>query len=67
MKKETNKKQALLEAFDKSKTKKVAEACRLANVAKSSFYFHCNRDESFRQAVLKKQLKHMEGRIAAVQ
>jgi AcrR family transcriptional regulator len=66
MKKETNKKQALLDAFDLSKTKKVAEVCRLANVAKSSFYFHCNKDEDFRQAVLKKQLEHLKERIAAV-
>ncbi len=64
MKKEINKKQALLEAFDLSKNKKVTEACRIAGVAKSTFYFHTYRDENFRQEVLKKQLKHLEGRIA---
>jgi hypothetical protein len=66
MKKEPNKKQALLDAFDKSETKKATEACKIAGVALSTFYFHTYRDSNFRRQVLEKQLEHLEGRIAAV-
>jgi TnpA family transposase len=63
--KEKNKKLALLEAFDKSETKQAAEACRIAGVAKSTFYFHHYKDPEFRRQVLEKQLKHLEGRIVS--
>jgi ACT domain-containing protein len=66
MKKQTNKKEALLDAFDQSETKQAAEACRIAGVAKSTYYFHAYKDPVFRRQVLEKQLKHLEGRIAAV-
>jgi hypothetical protein len=66
MKKEKNKKAALLAAFDKSTTKRAPEACKIAGASLSVYYFHSYRDPVFRQEVLKKQLKHLEGRIAAV-
>jgi hypothetical protein len=65
MKKEKNKKAAILAGFDKSQTKKAPEACKIAGVSLSVYYFHHYKDEMFRQAVLKKQLKHLEGRIAS--
>ena len=67
MKKEKNKKQALLDAFDKSETKQAAEACRIAGVALSTFNFHNYKDSSFRREILEKKLKHLAERIAAVQ
>jgi hypothetical protein len=66
MKPEKNKKQALLEAFDKSETKKPPEACRIAGVALSTFYFHTYRDPEFRQEVLKKQAEHVLRSVASV-
>ncbi len=65
MKKETNKKAALLEAFDLSKNKQAAEACRIANVSLSVYHFHRYKDDAFRLAVLKKQLKHLTERVEA--
>jgi hypothetical protein len=66
MKKEINKKAALLDAFDKSETKKAAEACRIAGVALSTFYFHAYKDADFRRKILEKQREHLSNRIAAV-
>jgi hypothetical protein len=64
--KEKNKKQALLDAFDKSETKQAADACRIAGVALSTFHFHNYKDAKFRRQVLEKKLKHLEGLIEAV-
>jgi hypothetical protein len=64
--KEKNKKQALLEAFDKSETKQAADACRIAGVALSTFHFHNYKDAEFRRQILEKKLKHLSDRIAAV-
>ncbi len=66
MKKETNKKAALLDAFDKSETKKPSEVCRIAGVALSTFYFHQYKDPVFRRQVLEKQREHLSDRIASV-
>jgi len=66
MKTEKNKKQALLDAFDKSSTKQATDACRIAGVALSTFYFHCYRDPEFRKQVLVKQSEHLLRRIEAV-
>ncbi len=66
MEKEKNKKSALLDAFDKSSTKKAAEACRIAGVALSTFYFHAYKDADFRRKILEKQREHLSDRIAAV-
>jgi hypothetical protein len=67
MKKENNTKAKLLSAFDKSPNKKRAEACRLAGVSLSGFYFHFYKDENFRRQILEKQMEHLAGRIEAVQ
>jgi ACT domain-containing protein len=64
--KQTNKKSALLDAFDLSKTKQITEACRIAGVAQSTFYFHFYKDAAFRRQVLEKQLQHLSERVAAV-
>jgi hypothetical protein len=66
MKTEKNKKAALLDAFDQSTTKKAPDACKIAGASLSVYYFHLYRDPLFRQEVLKKQLKHMEERIASI-
>jgi hypothetical protein len=66
MKPEKNKKQALLDAFDQSETKRAPDACRIAGVALSTFYFHTYRDPEFRQKVLKKQAEHVLRSVASV-
>jgi ACT domain-containing protein len=66
MKKQTNKKEALLDAFDQSETKQAAEACRIAGVAKSTYYFHAYKDPEFRRQVMEKQRDHLSARIASV-
>jgi hypothetical protein len=65
MKKEKNKKSALLDAFDKSETKRATDAARIAGVSLSLFYFHLYRDPAFRQEVLKKQAEHILRSLAA--
>ncbi len=67
MKAEKNKKQALLDAFDQSETKRPTEACKIAGVVLSTFYWHQYKDAEFRQKVLEKQRDHLSNRIAAVQ
>ena len=64
--KEKNKKPALLDAFDQSQTKKAPEACKIAGVSLSVYYFHFYKDENFRRQILEKKLKHLSERIAAV-
>jgi hypothetical protein len=66
MKKIKNKKAALLDAFDKSQTKKLPEVCKIAGASMSIYYFHFYKDAKFRNAILEKKLKHLEERIAAV-
>ena len=46
-----NTKTALLDAFGKSKKKTVRDACRIADVTPSCFYFHLYKDTNFRAAV----------------
>jgi hypothetical protein len=67
MKKEKNKKEALLAAFDQSTTKKASDACKIAGASLSVYYFHIYRDPEFRQKVLEKQRDHLSDMIAAVQ
>jgi TnpA family transposase len=64
MKKENTTKAALLDGFDKSENKKNVEACRIAGVSVSGFFFHYYKDEIFRRQVLEKKLKHLSDRIA---
>jgi hypothetical protein len=66
MHKEKNKKQALLDAFDQSLSKRAAEACKIAGVSLSVFYFHRYKDADFYRRVLEKQRDHLSNRIASV-
>jgi hypothetical protein len=63
MKKEENTKSALLKGFGKSKV--IAEACRIAGVTPSAFWFHYYKDTDFRRQVLEKRREHLTERIAA--
>lgn len=59
-----NTKTTLINAFDKSEKKKIAEVCRIAGVAASTFYFHYYKDADFRKKVLKKQHEYITEQIA---
>ncbi len=61
MKKESNTKKELLAAF--IKTKVVAEACRIAGVTPSAYYFHFYKDKEFRRAVLETRAEQLAERI----
>jgi AcrR family transcriptional regulator len=61
MKKENNTKKDLLNAF--LRTKVVAEACRIAGVTPSAFYFHFYKDKDFRREVLEKRAEQLAERI----
>jgi hypothetical protein len=65
MRKEKNKKAALLEAFDLSTTKKASEACKLADASLSVYYFHFYKDLNFRRQILEKQAKHILRSLSA--
>jgi hypothetical protein len=60
-----NKKQALLEAFNKSESKQAAEACRIAGVSTATYNFHRYKDENFRRKVLEIQRDYLTARIEA--
>lgn len=45
----------LLEAFDKSETKSIKDACRIVGVTLNAYYFHFYKDSSFRTEVCKKR------------
>ncbi len=62
MKKEEKTKPRLLKAFDQSKV--IAEACRIAGVTPSAFWFHYYKDTEFRRQVLEKRREHLAKRIA---
>jgi AcrR family transcriptional regulator len=62
MKKESNTKNKLLSAFDQSKV--IAEACRIAGVTPSAFYFHFYKDKEFRREVLERRAEQIAERIA---
>ncbi len=64
--KEKPTKPALLNAFDKSERKTIAEVCRIVGVTPSAFYFHYYKDSEFRREVLEKQREHLAEKIAAV-
>ncbi len=66
MKKVNSTKTELLNALDKSEKKQVSEACRIAGVALSTFYFHYYKDAEFRRQVLEKQRQHLTEKIATV-
>ncbi len=59
-----NTKTALINAFDKSEKKKIAEVCRIVGITPSTFYFHYYKDADFRKKVLKKQQEYITEQIA---
>ncbi len=65
MEKDKNKKQALLDAFDQSQTKKAPEACKIAEASLSVYYFHFYKDPNFRRQILEKQAQHILRSLAA--
>jgi AcrR family transcriptional regulator len=62
MKKKSDTKKELLAAFNQSKI--IAEACRIAGVTPSGFYFHFYKDEDFRREVLEKRAENLAERIS---
>ncbi len=66
MKKENNTKERLLNAFDLSENKQVAESCRIAGVSVSTYFFHFYKDRTFHRQILEKQIQHLNEKLAAV-
>jgi ACT domain-containing protein len=62
MEKKTDTKKLLLAAFDK--TKIIAEACKIAGVSPSGFYFNFYKDGDFRRQVLEKRAETLAEQIA---
>jgi hypothetical protein len=62
MKKKSDTKKLLLAAFNRSKI--IAEACRIAGVTPSAYYFHLYKDAKFRREVLEKRAEQLAERIA---
>ena len=50
-----NTKTELINAFDKSEKKTIRDACRIADVTPTCFYFHFYKDADFRAAVEQKR------------
>jgi hypothetical protein len=65
MERGNNTKTALLNAFDESKKQSVADICRLAGSAPSTYWFHFYKDGNFRRAVLEKRMNFLAGKLAA--
>ncbi len=63
MRKKNDTKQKIIDAFDQSKI--VADACRIAGVSPSAFYFHYYKDADFKRRVLEKRREHLAEQIAA--
>lgn len=58
-----NTKTALLNAFDQSEKKKIAEVCRIVGITPSTFYFHYYKDADFRRQVLEKQQAYLTSKL----
>ncbi len=58
-------KQSLIKAFDRSKSKSVADMCRIAGVSRVIFYYHCKNDETFRRQIITKKAEHLTKLAAA--
>jgi hypothetical protein len=61
MKKESNTQKKLLAAFKQSDV--IAEACRIAGVTPSAYYFHFYKSREFRREVLEKRAEQLAERI----
>jgi hypothetical protein len=66
MKKENNTKERLLNAFDLSENKQIAESCRIAGVSVSTYFFHYYKNADFRRQILEKQIQHLNEKLTAV-
>jgi AcrR family transcriptional regulator len=62
MRKQSDTKKELLAAFGQSGV--IAEACRIAGVTPSTFYFHYYKNAAFRREVLEKRAEQIAERIA---
>jgi TnpA family transposase len=62
MKKKSDTKEKLLAAFRQSEV--IAEACRIAGVTPSAYYFNFYKDKDFRRQVLEKRAENLAERIA---
>ncbi len=62
MKKKSDTKEKLLAAFEQSSV--IAEACRIAGVTPSGFYFNFYKDKDFRRQVLEKRAETLAEQIA---
>jgi AcrR family transcriptional regulator len=63
MKNDTKKK--LLDAFDESRSKTIAEACLIAGVAVPTFYFHFYKDTDFKRQILERRREKLTREIEA--
>jgi hypothetical protein len=63
MKRGTNTKQALLNAFEKSETQAIGDVCRIAKIAPSTYYFHTYKDSDFRRQVMQKRMEFLAEKI----
>jgi hypothetical protein len=60
--KKSDTKEKLLAAFEHSKI--IAEACRIAGVTPSAYYFNFYKDKDFRRVVLEKRAETLAEQIA---
>ncbi len=60
---ENTTKSELLEAFDQSETKTIADVCRIADVTPSALYYHANKSGDFRRQIMKKRLEYLTEKI----
>jgi hypothetical protein len=65
MKNGTDTKQALVDAFGKSKTQSIGDVCRIAGIVPSTYYFHQYKDADFRRQVLEKRVEFLAAKLAA--
>ncbi len=63
MKRGTNTKTALLNAFEKSETQTIGDVCRIAEITPSTYYFHQYKDSDFRRQVMQKRLEFLAEKI----
>jgi transposase-like protein len=61
---ENKTKSEILEAFELSETKTIADVCRIVGIVPSTYYFHQYRDADFRRQVLEKRLYYLTAKTA---
>ncbi len=55
----------ILEAFDTSETKTIADVCRIVDITPSTLYYHANKSGDFRRQIMEKRLQYLTAKIAA--